>query len=107
MKLLNRFLAKTIAGLSILPALRGAAVDTQFGPLPSTEDIDHFADTEVEIGHSCVVREELAAKYVGALTTLEDQLAALSKISGKGLRFKNACFSGRAELDAFIAERTR
>ena len=102
--MIKRFAAKLLTALAIHPAFRSASVnvplEAKWGGRIVQEERDTFL---LEIDQKCAVRPDYAARYDGHRTTLAAQLA----VTVRNRRYQNACFSGRAEYEKFVAERTK
>jgi len=106
MRMFRRILGKLVAGLAILPSMRGATVapTTQDRPPLHVETEDEIL-REMECTSFVSFRAEYLTRYTGPVTSVAEQSNVLAH--AKNRRFLNACFGGMKETEEFIQARTR
>ena len=96
-----------LALMPVLPASQSPVTDLD--TRSKAIRADEFDESEVETGCSPQIFND-GSRYAGPRTGLSDQLAAVSKMSGRGGRFHNSSLVGdglREERERFIATRMR
>lgn len=110
MRILRKLAARVaLAFTSVLPASQAPATDPATREKTRAVRADKFDESEVETGCAPWIFTD-SSKYTGLRASLGEQLIALEKAKGRGIRFLNSSLMGdrlHEERERFIASRMR